>query len=125
MRKILFLTCFLGDHGDRFLNEFTEFIQKPVPMISNSTSYRIGIVNGGTLTITETTTLTGSGHIRVCEGGTLIVDGGTINNADITLVPGCTVIIRNNGKINMAYGKSFEAPKGAIVQIDQGEINNY
>ena len=22
------------DHGDRFLNEFTEFIQKPVPMIS-------------------------------------------------------------------------------------------
>ena len=23
-----------GDHGDRFLNEFGEFIQKPVPMIS-------------------------------------------------------------------------------------------
>ncbi len=22
------------DHGDRFLNDFTEFIQKPVPMIS-------------------------------------------------------------------------------------------
>jgi len=22
-----------GDHGDRFLNEFNEFIQKPVPMI--------------------------------------------------------------------------------------------
>ncbi len=22
-----------GDHGDRFLNEFTEFIQQPVPMI--------------------------------------------------------------------------------------------
>jgi hypothetical protein len=24
---------FTKDHGDRFLNEFTEFIQKPVPMI--------------------------------------------------------------------------------------------
>ena len=23
----------MEDHGDRFLNEFTEFIQKPVPMI--------------------------------------------------------------------------------------------
>ena len=23
------------DHGDRFLNEFVEFIQKPVPMISD------------------------------------------------------------------------------------------
>ena len=23
------------DHGDRFLNDFTEFIQKPVPMISD------------------------------------------------------------------------------------------
>ena len=90
---------------------------------NSSTSYRLGIVNGGTLTITGTTTLTGNGKIRVCEGGTLIINGGTLQNADIVLVPGCTIILRNNGKINMATGKSFEAPIGAIVNIESGEIN--
>ena len=101
-------------------------IKTPVTYSSNTTtSYRLGIVSGGTLTITATTTLSGNGHIRVCEGGTLIVDGGTINNADITLVPGCTVILRNNGIINMANGKNFEAPQGAVVQIYRGKINNY
>ena len=83
----------------------------------------MGIVNGGTLTITGTTTLTGNAKIRVCEGGTLIIDGGTLQNADITLVPGCTVIVRNNGKINMASGKDFVAPEGAVINIESGEIN--
>ena len=99
-------------------------IKTPETYSSNSpTSYRLGIVNGGILTITGTTTLTGNAAIRVCEGGTLIIDGGTLQNADITLVPGCTVIVRNNGKINMASGKDFVAPKGAVVNIESGEIN--
>jgi hypothetical protein len=65
------------------------------------------------------------GHtkIRVCEGGILIVDGGTLQNADITMVPGSTLIIRNNGVINMASGKEFIAPVGTIVNIESGEIN--
>ena len=50
-------------------------------------------------------------------------NGGTLQDADITLVPGCMVIIRNNGKINMAQGKEFQAPVGAIVTIESGELN--
>ena len=50
-------------------------------------------------------------------------NGGTLQDADITLVPGCMAIIRNNGKINMAQGKEFQAPVGAIVTIESGEIN--
>ena len=99
-------------------------IKTPVTYSSNSsTSYRLGIVDGGKLTITGITSLTGNGKIRVCEGGMLIVDGGTLQNADITMVPGCTVIVRNNGKINMASGKTFETPLGATVTIESGEIN--
>ena len=98
-------------------------IKTPVTYSSNSsTSYRLGIVNGGILTITGTTTLTGNARIRVCEGGTLVVDGGTIQNADITMVPGSTVILRNGGRIIMASGKDFNAPKGVIVNIESGEI---
>lgn len=86
-------------------------------------SCRLGIVNGGILTISGTTTMGGNATIRVCEGGTLIVDGGTIDNADLVLVPGCTLILRNGGIINLAVGKNFEAPIGAVVTIESGEIN--
>lgn len=86
---------------------------------------RIGIVNGGTLTISGTSTLSGNAKIRVCEGGTLIVDGGTLSDADIDLIPTSTLILRNGGTINMASGKTLSAPVGVIVQIDEGEINPY
>lgn len=88
-------------------------------------SRRIGIVNGGTLTITGSTTLTGNARIRVCENGILIIDGGSLNDAKIDMVPGGKLIIRNNGTINMAYGENFNAPAGAIVEIEEGEIVQY
>ena len=57
------------------------------------------------------------------RGGTLVIDGGTLQNAAITMIPGSTLIIRNGGVINMASGKEFKAPVGAIVTIENGEIN--
>jgi len=39
------------------------------------------------------------------------------------MVPGSTLIIRNGGVINMASGKEFKAPIGAIVTIESGEID--
>ena len=44
-------------------------------------------------------------------------------DADITMVPGSTLIVRNNGVVNMATGKAFVAPKGVVVNIESGEIN--
>ena len=52
----------------------------------------------------------------------LIVDGGILNNADLILDSGCSVIVRNGGVVNMASGKTFEAPAGAIINIESGEI---
>jgi len=31
--------------------------------------------------------------------------------------------LNNGGVINMATGKTFEAPRGAIINIESGEIN--
>jgi hypothetical protein len=39
------------------------------------------------------------------------------------MVPGSTLIVRNNGVVNMATGKAFVAPKGVVVNIESGEIN--
>ena len=88
-----------------------------------SLSNRIGIVENGVLTISATTVMTDDAKIRVCENGTLIVDGGTIQNANIELIPGCHVIVRKNGIINMASGVSFNAPQGAVVDVEYGSIN--
>ena len=84
---------------------------------------RIGIVKNGTLTITSTTALSGNAIIRVCENGTLIIDGGTLQNARLNLIPGSHIIVRNNGTINMASGQTFNAPTGVIVDIQHGSIN--
>lgn len=84
---------------------------------------RYGIVNGGILEINACMTMAGDASIRVCEGGTLIIDTGSIMNADITLVPGSTLIIRNGGRINMANGKKFKAPVGTEVIIEEGRID--
>ena len=43
-------------------------------------------------------------------------------DADITMVPGSTLIVRNNGVVNMATGNTFKAPVGAILNIESGEI---
>ena len=52
----------------------------------------------------------------------VIVDGGSLQNANLQLIPGCEVIVRNGGTINMANGKEFNAPIKAIVTVSQGGI---
>ena len=99
-------------------------INAPITYMSDCTiDYRLGVVKEGILTIKRTVTLEENARIRVCEGGTLVVDGGTLENADITMVPGSTLIVKNNGRIKMALGKEFHVPVGAIVNIVSGEIN--
>lgn len=89
---------------------------------SHLESKRIGIVNDGVLTITGNITMTSPSIIRVCEGGELVVDGGNIGNADIQIVPGGTLTVKNNGVISMASGKSLEVPIGAVLNLENGVI---
>lgn len=85
-------------------------------------SNRIGVVKNGTLTITSNITMTNDAIIRVCENGKLIVDGGSIQNANLQLIPGCEVVLQNGGTINMANDCELNAPIGAVVTIKDGEI---
>lgn len=61
-------------------------------------------------------------RIYVLEGGTLEVDGGTIQNADVLVKFGGTLNIKNNGGIHLnRYGK-LDAEKGATVNALYGEV---
>ena len=75
------------------------------------------------LTIKSTITLYGNTKIIVEPDGELVIDGGVLQNADIELNAGSKLVLKNGGTINMRNGKDFYAPIGAIVTIEEGQIN--
>lgn len=89
-----------------------------MPMSNNTV-----VIADATLTITGTVTIANGVKLTVHYNGKLIIDGGTLQNADLLLNSGCQVILKNGGKIIMRSGKNFDAPLGAIVNIEYGEIN--
>lgn len=58
--------------------------------------------------------------IIVDSGGKLIVDGGTLNNVNMTLKPGASLLITNGGIVKTSHG--FAAPVGTTVTVLQGKI---
>ena len=82
-----------------YLQELPEGITindfKPYTPVYSTSSFQYGIVNGGTFAIYGELELINNGRIRVCEGGTLLVEGGILDNADIVMVPGSQLIIRD------------------------------
>lgn len=82
----------------------------------------IRIVNGGKLTIKDMINLYGNCIIYVENGGQLIIDGGTLQDACLQLGYGSSLTIRNKGIIKMRSNCNFESPQGAVVNIEYGSI---
>lgn len=74
------------------------------------------------LTIKSPITLYGNTKIIVEPNGELVIDGGTLQNADIELNVGSRLVLRNGGTIIMRNGTDFFAPIGATVNIENGLI---
>ena len=82
------------------------------------------IVRSGTFKVTAGRTLDMREGCRlyVMEGGTLEVDGGTVENADIFVKSGGALNLKNNGRIHLyRYGK-LDAEKGATLNALHGEV---
>lgn len=90
---------------------------------SSALPSHIEIVGNGTLILTGLSTMGDNDIITIFANGTLIIDGGTLQNAHLDLRPGCHLIIRHNGSINMPIGSAFEAPQGVLVDVEYGSIN--
>ena len=126
-----------GDDSDptiHFMNSFGNFPEVytfPIgtdilynnTTISNneSLSSNIEIYHGVTLTITGAAYCLENVKIKNC-GGTIIVDGGVLANADIELVPPCSLIIKNGGSIYMKKNKDLIIPTGCIFEIEEGQV---
>lgn len=81
----------------------------------------IRVTGTGQLTIQGEIELMETSRVIVESGGTLIIDGGTLSNADIILKVGSALRIKNGGVIETRNG--FEAPVGATVYIEDGQIS--
>ena len=86
--------------------------------ISNNTV----IMPNAVLTITGTVTLGTNVKITIRPSATLIINGGTLQNADLLLNSGCNIIVNNGGQIYMKADRAFYASKGSIVNIINGTI---
>ena len=84
----------------------------------------IVIMQDGTLTISSSSmTMKEGSAIRVQSGGKLVIDGGQINDADITIESGGILIIDHNGLIKLRRNGLYEAQIGAKVSIIGGKID--
>lgn len=90
--------------------------------INRGMNYDIVISDGGHLNITSEVVMANC-KIYVESGGTLVVDGGRLLHANIELNPSSNLVIKNNGLIHMKPGVLFNAPIGANVTIESGEIS--
>lgn len=123
-----------GDDSDPTLGSIDQYgnltILTNEMVISNLVNYNsvmnfthnIRIVNGGHLRITSITTLWNESQITVENGGTLTIDGGTLNNARITFNIGSILNIQNGGIVKKAADEDFYVPVGTSVNITSGKI---
>lgn len=80
------------------------------------------IMPNAVLTITGTVTLGTNVKLTIRPSATLIINGGTLQNADLLLNSGCHIIVNNGGHIYMKSGRDFYASKGSQVDITNGTI---
>jgi hypothetical protein len=113
----------MDEYGNLAGLPFGQTIKTEVTFTDPYILINYGIVNNGVFRITESTAMIGGAKMRVCENGVMTIDGGSLNNPNIEMIPSSTLVIRNNGSINLTNGNSFEIPNGVTMQIENGSIN--
>lgn len=84
----------------------------------------IKIVQNGTLIVKNILNLLGLVTITIENGGKLVIDGGTITNANLDMKDGSQLKLLNDGLLVCRTNSDFSAPQGAIVYLNYGKICN-
>jgi C1A family cysteine protease len=89
---------------------------------SQALKCNIRIPSNTSLTIKSTLNLFGSVQIYIESNGQLIVDGGVVTNADISMSSGGKITLKNGGTIVVQTGKDFNVPTNALLDMTNGKI---
>lgn len=82
----------------------------------------IRITSGGKLTVKNILNLFGRVTITIESGGELVIDGGVVTNAYLSMASGGKLTLQNGGKLVMRTNTDFVIPTGALSDILHGEI---
>ena len=101
--------------------------------ISNTTTWNtnrthcgnIIVTNNATLTITAELTMNPAAKIIVQNGGTLIVNAGTIQNATIDVQSSAKIQLLNNGTLYLKRFGNLNVQLGAEADIEYGSVLLY
>lgn len=85
-------------------------------------SHDIIVMPNAVLTITGNVTFSDNVKIIVQPIGTLVINGGVLNNADLLLNSGSHIVVNNSGIVNMRFGRDFYATTGVSVDVTNGTI---
>lgn len=131
MKKVILLIISLLAISHGFLedlnpdNRDTIFITSSETYDNISSIYNhICIKANGILTITDSLNFYNGADIIVENNGTLCVDAGTLNNANIVFKDGSFLDIKNGGSIKAEMGSSINIPVGVNATISHGFIIN-
>ena len=82
--------------------------------------------SGATLNVNSRLNFYNGAIMTLCSGSTLVIrEGGFMNNAILNIESGSRIIVEGGGRIKLAQGYCFEAPVGAIVEIENGSIEPF
>lgn len=87
---------------------------------SGSSSYQMSCSNTSSGRSGLLFSANGNNSTSAIYGGKLIINGGTLSNVNLVLKPGATLRIINGGIMDSR--NAFEAPNGAIVDLQYGQI---
>lgn len=82
----------------------------------------IRITSGGKLTVKNILNLFGRVTVTIESGGELVIDGGVVTNAYLSIAPGGKLTLKNGGKLVMRTNTDLVIPTGALSDILHGEI---
>ena len=102
----------------------------PTVTITNDTTWstsqtqcgNVVIANNATLTITAELTMNPAATITIMNGGTLVVNAGSILNAEIDMQTSAKLRLLNNGTLHIKPDKDFNVPFGAEADIVHGRV---
>ena len=90
--------------------------------VRHSRYTHIRIESGAKMTVMNILNLLGRVTVIIESGGELVIDGGVVTNAAISMASGGKITLKNGGKLVMRTNTDFIVPTGALADIQNGEI---
>lgn len=116
-------------HNQHNTNEYTK---KCIPLtimtteIWNSDKNLCGglTIKSGSLTINNNANIIigSASMVTVMSGATLIIDSGKISNCNVSVLSGGTLILKNNGVLDIRSNGEFNVEQGAIFENQYGSV---